>query len=86
MGAMAKRYVCKAFNNGCLSEVTNKCEQACSDSMSVPPCVSSDVRIPCESCNSNFRSGAYFDKQKNNKLRGNTVCEQKKTALRVVVV
>ena len=29
-GAMAKRYVCEACNKGC-SDVTHKCEKACSD-------------------------------------------------------
>jgi len=77
-GAMAKRYVCKACNNGCYMDVTHKCEQACSDCMSVPPCSFSNVRIPCESCNKIFRSRVCFDKHKTNKLRGKTVCEQKK--------
>jgi len=47
-GAVAKRYVCEACNKGCCSDVTHKCEQACSDCMSVPPCTFSHVRIPCE--------------------------------------
>jgi len=77
-GAMAKRYICKACNKLCCSDVTHKCEQACSDCMSVPPCTFSHVRIPCELCNRNFRSRTCFDKHKTNKLRGKTVCEQKK--------
>ena len=77
-GAMAIRYVCKACNKRCCRDVTHKCEQTCSDCMSVPPCTFSYVRIPCESCNRTFRSRVCFDKHKNNKLRGKTVCEQKK--------
>jgi len=77
-GAMAKRHVCETCNKGCCSDVTHKCEQACSDCMLVPPCTFSHVRIPCELCNRNFRSRARFDKHKKNKLRGKRVCEQKK--------
>jgi hypothetical protein len=58
--------------------VTHKCEEACSDCMSIPPCMFSNVRIPCEACNRNFRSQTCFDRQKTNKLRGRTVCERKK--------
>ena len=77
-GSLAKRYVCKACNKGCCSDVTHKCEQACSDCMSVPPCTFSHFRIPCELCNRTFWSRVCFEKHKNNKLRGKTVCEQKK--------
>jgi len=76
--AMAKRYICTASNKGYCSDVTHKCEQAPSDCMSVPPCRFSHVRIPCELCNRNFRSRAFFYKHKTNKLRRKTVCEQKK--------
>jgi len=55
-GAMAKRYDCKACNKGCYMDVTDKCEQACSACMSVPPCSFSHVRIPFVSCNRNFSS------------------------------
>ena len=46
--------------------------------MSILPFVYSHVRTPCESCNSKFRSQSCFDKHKTNKLKGKTVCEQKK--------
>jgi len=36
--AMSKRYVCNACNKSCYTDVTHKCEQTCSDCMSVPPC------------------------------------------------
>ena len=36
-GAMAKQYVCKGCNSGCVGGVTHNCEQTCSDCMSVPP-------------------------------------------------
>ena len=62
--AMAKKYVFKGCNKGCKRDVTHKREQSCSDCMSVPPCAFPDVRIPCESCNRNFRSPACFDKHK----------------------
>ena len=58
--------------------MTHKCEQTCSDCMSVPPCAFSEVRIPCEACSRNFRSQTCFDNDKNKKLRGKTVCEQKR--------
>ena len=77
-GAMAQRYMCEACNKGCCSEVTHKCEQACSDCESVSKCTFSHVRIPCELCNTNFRIRACFDKHKKNKFRGKIVCEQKK--------
>ena len=37
-----------------------------------------DVRIPCEACNRTFRNQACFDKHKTNKLKGKTVCAQKR--------
>jgi hypothetical protein len=79
--AMARRYVCKGSNNGFQKVVTHKCEQACRDCIYDPSCVSSDVQIPCESCNRNFSSRTCFDKYKNNKLRVKTVCEQKKNCV-----
>jgi hypothetical protein len=36
-GAMAQRYICNGCNNGCKQSVTHKCEDSCSDCMSVPP-------------------------------------------------
>jgi len=75
--AMAKRYVFKACNKGYRRDMAHKCEQARSDCLHVPPCTSSDFRIPCETCNRNSRSRTCFDKHKN-KLRRKTFCEQKK--------
>jgi hypothetical protein len=59
-GAMAKMYVCKGCSKGCKSDVTHKCEQACSDCMSTPPCAFSGVRIPCESCNRNYKKACTY--------------------------
>jgi hypothetical protein len=50
-GAMAKRYICKGCNKGCKRDITHKCEQTCSDCNSIPPCVTTYVRIPCDACN-----------------------------------
>jgi len=76
-GAMAKKYICRGCNKGCEGRVTHRCGQTCSDCKSVPPCTFSEERVPCESCNRNFRSRSYFEKHKTNKLEGkNTVCEK----------
>jgi len=77
-GAMVKRYVCKGCNKGGRTGVMHKCLETCNDCMFIPPCVYSHVRIPCESCNRTFRCQSCFDKHKTNKLKGKTVCEQKK--------
>ena len=61
------------------AKLTHKCRETCNNCISIPPCVYTHVRIPCESCNRTFSSQSYFDKHKSNKLRGRTVCEQKKT-------
>ena len=48
IGAMAKRYVCRACNKGCDRGVSHLCDQTCSDCMASPPCASvSGVRILC---------------------------------------
>jgi len=60
--------------------VTHKCQEACSECISVPPFPYADVRIPCEACNRQFRSRACFDKHKTNKLGKKTVCEKKNCA------
>jgi len=74
---MSKQYICEACNQSCRSGVTHRCREKCTDSMSTPPCVCTDVRIPCEECNRTFRSQACFDKHKTNKLKKDkTVCEQ----------
>jgi hypothetical protein len=56
----------------------HRCQCTCSDCISVPPCSYTDVRIPCESCNRQFRSRACFDKHKTNKIGKKTVCEKKR--------
>jgi hypothetical protein len=73
--AMAKRYVCKGCDKGYDKggDVTHKCDQACSDCMSIAPCIFADDRIPCESYNRTFWSQTSFDRHKTNKLRGKTV-------------
>ena len=67
-GAVTRRYVCRGYNNGRKSGVTYRCQETCSDCMTIPPCPYADVRIPCESCNRQFRNGACFDNYKTNKL------------------
>jgi len=75
---MPKRYICEASNGSSRSGVTHKFRETCTDCMSIPPCICTDVRIPCEACNRTFRSQACFDKHKTNKLKGKTVCAQKR--------
>jgi len=53
-GAMAKKYVCKACNKSCRSDVTHVCDQTCSNCATSPPCALGG--IPCEKCNRHFRS------------------------------
>jgi hypothetical protein len=77
-GALSRRYVCKSCNKGCESGVTHKCQETCSDCMSVPPCSYADVRIPCESCNRQFRSRACFGRHKSNKMGKKAVCGKKR--------
>jgi hypothetical protein len=75
---MCKRYICNGFGRSSRSGVTNRCRETCTACMSIPPCRVSDVRIPCELCNRTFRSQTCFDKHRTNKLKGKTVCEQKR--------
>jgi len=77
-GALSRKYVCKGCNKECKSGVTHRCQETCSDCRSVSPCPYADVRIPCESCNRQFRSRPCFDKRKTNKLGKKSVCEQKR--------
>jgi hypothetical protein len=77
-GALYRKYVCKGCNRGCDGGVTHKCQETCSDCMSIPPCPYADVRIPCTECNRQFRSRACFDKHKTNMLEGKPVCERKR--------
>ena len=61
---------------GCRRGVTHKCGETCSDCKSVSPCMYSEDRVPCESCNRNFRSRSCFEKHKTNKLGNKTVWEK----------
>jgi len=84
-GAMAKRYVCKACNKGCSSDVTHKCKQACSNCMSVPPCTISHFRILCDVCNRTFRIRVFFDKHKSISYEEGLYVNKRKIARRAVV-
>ena len=76
---MSKRYICEACNQSCRLGMTERCREKCTDCMSIPPCICTDVRIPCEACNWTFRSQACYDKHKTNNLKKDkTVCEQKR--------
>jgi hypothetical protein len=68
-GAMTKRYVYKACNKECRSDVTHTCDEACSDCMASPLCVSAGIRITCEECNRHFRGQICFDNHKNSRER-----------------
>jgi hypothetical protein len=41
--AISRKYFCKGCNNSCVSGVTHRCQEICSDCMSVPPCSYADV-------------------------------------------
>jgi len=75
-GAMAKRFMCKACKESRASEATHICDQTCRDCTASPPCVISDVRIPCTECNRHFRNQACFAKQKQ-KTSKKSICELK---------
>jgi len=76
-GVLTRQYVCRGCNKGCRCGLTHKCGETCSDCKSIPPCMYTEDRVPCESCNRNFRSRSCFEKHKTNKLEGNkTVCEK----------
>jgi len=75
---MSKRFICEGCSKSCRWGVIQKCLEACSDCMSIPPCISTNVRIPCGSCNRKFRSQAYFEKHKTSKMKGRPVCLQKR--------
>jgi len=74
--ALTRQYVCRGCNKVCRLGLTHKCEETCSDCKSSPPCMYTEDRVPCESCNRNFRSRSGFEKHKTNKLEGKTVCEK----------
>jgi len=77
-GAMSKRYICEGCSKSCRSGVTHKCSETCTDCLSIPPCIGTDVRILCGSCSRTFRSRACFEKHKTNMLKGKPVCSQKR--------
>jgi len=76
-GAIFKRYICEGCSKSCRSGVTNKSPEACTDCFSIPPCIRTDVRIPCGACNRTFRRRACSEKHKTNTLKGKPVCSQK---------
>jgi len=76
--AMSKKYICAGCSKSCDSGVTHKCSEAFSDCMSIPPCISTNVRIPCGTCNRTFRSQACCEKHKTNNLKGKPICVQKR--------
>ena len=76
--AMSKRYICEGSSKSCRDSVTHKCTEACTDCLSIPLCIGTDVRIPCGSCNRTFRSQTCFEKHKINMLKGKPVCSQKR--------
>ena len=73
---MAKKYVCKACNKACKSDITHACHQTCSDCMARTPCTFSDVRFPCNDCDLHFRIRSYFA-NKYNTAKRKSVCERK---------
>ena len=75
-GCDGKKYVCKG-----VTKVVNTAWRISASRpavTSIPPCALSDVRIPCEASNRTFRSQTSFDMHKANRLRGKTVCAQKR--------
>jgi len=48
MGALARRYICKACNKTCWRDVTHVFDQTCINCMMSPPCAFEDICIPCE--------------------------------------
>jgi len=84
-GATSKQFICKACSKSCSSGVTHKCSEACSDCLSIPPCISTNVRIPCGSCNRTFRNQIYFEKHKTNKLKGKPYVCKRGTVESVIV-
>jgi len=55
--AMAKKYVCKACNKICRSDVSHVSDQTCSDCATISPCVFRGNRIPCENAIDTFEVG-----------------------------
>ena len=77
-GAMAKKYVCNACHKYCRCDITHVCGQTCSDCMTSPPYVFSDVRIPCDGYNRHFRSRTFFANHKQSTAKRKSVCERKR--------
>jgi len=75
---MSKKYICAGCSKSSETSVAYKCSEASSDCMFIPPCISTNVRIPCGSCSRTFRSQACFEMHKTNKLKGKPVCAQKR--------
>ena len=50
-GAMTKQLICKGCSKSCRTGATHRCRETCTDCLPMPPCIVTDVRIPCESCN-----------------------------------
>jgi hypothetical protein len=62
----------------------HRCQETCSDCMSVPPCPYTEVRILCESCNRQFSSRTCFDKHKTNKIGKKTYQKRREIVLYVI--
>jgi len=77
-GSMAKKYVCKACNKSCRSDVAHNCDQTCCECMTSLPCAFVGIRIPCDECNRHFRSQNCFDNHKRRVTKEKTVCERKR--------
>ena len=77
-GAMARKYVSKECNKSCRRDVTNVCDQTCSDCMVSPPCAFYHVRQLCAECNRHFRSRKYFANHKHSTAAIKSMCERKR--------
>jgi hypothetical protein len=75
IGAMVKKFVCKACGKGCRRDITHTYDQTCSDCMAISPCVQAGFRIPCNDCNRHFRSQSCFANHKMKRENKNSVCE-----------
>jgi hypothetical protein len=80
--AMAKCYVCPAFNKGCRRNAQHKCDAYCDACSTIPPCIQDNARIPYDECNRHFRDTVCFENHKQLKISGKAVCEAE-TVLRV---
>ena len=71
-GAMVKKYVCKACNKSCRSDVTHLSDQTFRECA----CAFGCIRIPCEECNIHFRTRTCFDNHKRRTAKKGSVCER----------